>query len=485
VSKLSGSLPTITKTPSSLPMRPLPLRLLRSQIRHNSNTTAIHSGPLILKPPQISISRIIENYDDIQKNCQSRNLPQAAASLPEIVTLNKLRLHQLQQLTPLETRRNTITTQLPKTKEPIARKRLLEEALTLKTKISLLKNEQEVTMHRLLSLVSSLPNDLHPSTPSTETEIGKIGSLKDRKAIKDHVEIAEDLDILDLRTGAKSTGHAWYYLKGLGVRLELALVAYAIEMAIRKGWKLVKPPDVIRTEIALACGFRPRDEAGDQIYRLAHSPLGGVDSVKEEGSLCLAGTAEIPLAAMNMERTFTENELPLRYVGVGTAYRAEAGSRGKESKGLYRVHQFTKVELFAWTKPQESDEMLNEILELQKEVVDGLGLHARILDMPAHELGNAAYRKYDIEAWLPGRQGWGEITSASNCTDYQSRRLHTRYRPNDLDEKLQFAHTLNGTAIAVPRMIIAILENGLQEDGKVEIPEALRKYIGTDTIEPS
>jgi seryl-tRNA synthetase len=163
-----------------------------------------------------------------------------------------------------------------------------------------------------------------------------------------------------------------------------------------------------------------------------------------------------------------------------TAYRAEAGSRGKETRGLYRVHQFTKVELFAWTREEQSDAMLAEILELQKAIVEGLGLHARILDMPPHELGNAAYRKYDIEAWMYGRQGWGEITSASNCTDYQSRRLHTRYRRKDAS--VLFAHTLNGTAMAVPRIIIAILESGLQKDGSVEIPIALRKYLGVDFI---
>ena len=458
-------------------------RCLRQQLRHSSNTTAIRPGPLVLKPTPLTVKQVIEEYDEVHKNCLARNLPQVAASLPEIVTLNNLRLQQLQQVTHLKHQRNVNSTRIPQTKDPSARKRLLEEALTLKTKLSLFEHEYSVTINRLQYLLSAIPNQTHPSTPSTETEIDKIGELQEGKVAKDHVEIAEELDILDLPAGAKTTGHAWYYLKGMGVQLELALVSYAIDMAVRKGWKLVKTPDVVRTEIALACGFRPRDEEGDQIYRLAHSPLGGVDSVKEEGSLCLAGTAEIPLAAMHIDQIFREDELPQRYVGVGTAYRAEAGSRGKESKGLYRVHQFTKVELFAWTTLQDSDKMLNEILELQREIVDGLGLHARILEMPPHELGNAAYRKYDIEAWLYGRQAWGEITSASNCTNYQSRRLNTRYR--DWHGQMQYVHTLNGTAIAVPRMIIAILENGLQEDGSVKIPDALEKYLGAKTIKRS
>jgi seryl-tRNA synthetase len=242
----------------------------------------------------------------------------------------------------------------------------------------------------------------------------------------------------------------------------------------------VKTPDVVRTEVALACGFRPRDEHGDQIYQLANMAIGDNAIEAGEKNLCLAGTAEIPLAAMHLDATFEERNLPVKVVGIGTAYRAEAGSRGREQRGLYRVHQFTKAELFAWTTEDQSDNMLEEILELQREIIDGLGLHARIVDMPAHELGMAAYRKYDIEAWMYGRQAWGEITSASNCTDYQSRRLNTKYRRRD--GKIFHAYTLNGTAIAVPRMIIAILESGLQKNGTVEVPQALRKYLGTDLI---
>ena len=353
----------------------------------------------------------------------------------------------------------------------------------MKTKLApLVAQEKEITTE-LESLVFPLPNYTHPDTPSTEKEIGTIGELKKKTVVRDHIEIAEHLEILDLRSGARAVGHAWYYLKGMGVQLERALVSYAIDMAMQRGWQLVKPPDVVRTEVAIACGFRPRDEQGDQIYQLSNTAIEESATDTGTGSLCLAGTAEIPLAAMHIDHVFPENhveDLPVRYVGVGTAYRGEAGNRGRESKGLYRVHQFTKVELFAWTREEQSDQMLQEILQLQWDIVDSLGLHARILDMPPHELGNAAYRKYDIEAWMYGRQTWGEITSASNCTDYQSRRLNTMYRRKD--GKQIFAHTLNGTAMAVPRMIIAILESGLQEDGSVVIPEVLHKYLGAEVI---
>jgi seryl-tRNA synthetase len=453
------------------------IRPLQQQL-HLSSTQSTS----ILKPPHINFSGIVENEERVRQNCLARKLPNVAATIPEIIRLNEKRLEYIRTLSPLEFRRNVISAELGKMKDPVQRKSLLAEAANLKTKITTLKAEQDETVTALTSLAAAIPNDTHPETASTETEVGKIGELREKTTIKDHVEIAESLDILDLRAGARTTGHAWYYLKGLGAQLELALVSYAVEMAIKRGWKLVKPPDVVRTEVALACGFRPHDEEGDQIYQLANVSVNETGSHAESGSLCLAGTAEIPLAAMNIEKIFKEDELPVKYVGVGTAYRAEAESRGKESKGLYRVHQFTKVELFAWTRTEDSDAMLTEILELQKEIVEGLGLHARILDMPPHELGNAAYHKYDIEAWMHGRQGWGEITSASNCTDFQSRRLNTRYRPNEKDAKIQFVHTLNGTAMAVPRMIVAILESGVREDGSVEIPMALRKFLGVDCI---
>jgi len=434
----------------------------------------------VLKPPLLDVNQIVKNSEEVQRNCIVRNLPGLAATVPEILKENSHRLQHIAKRAPLQLQRNKITKDLSITNDKYRRNQLLNEALVLKPEITRIEHEEDATSKRLAALASALPNYTHPEVPAVETEISTIGSLKEKMVVKDHIEIAEEHDILELRAAAKATGHAWYYLKGMGVQLELALVSYAIEMAVKRGWKVVKTPDVVRSEIALACGFRPRDEQGDQIYQLANVTIGETGAGVEEGSLCLAGTAEIPLAAMHIDTVFPEEDLPVKYVGVGTAYRAEAGSRGRESKGLYRVHQFTKVELFSWTTVEQSDAMLEEILELQREIIDGLGLHARILDMPARELGNAACRKFDIEAWMYGRQGWGEITSASNCTDYQSRRLNTRYRQRF--GKVLHTHTLNGTAMAVPRIIIAILESGLQEDGSVEIPLPLQKYIGAEMI---
>jgi len=462
------------------------LRLLHQRTQFRCSSTAPNPptpSPIIVRRPTFpNVQQVCENPELTRQNLEARKLAHLEPTIQMISTLNGQRRKCIQDRAPLQGRKAELSKEM-RTKLKDRQARLREEAIDLKARLApILAREKEI-IAQLESLVLPLPNFTHPDVPSTETQVDIIGELKEKIVVKDHIEIAEDLDILDLRAGAKTAGHAWYYLKGMGVQLERALVSYAMDMAVQRGWKLVKPPDVIRTEVAIACGFRPRDEQGDQIYQLSNTAI--EESAKDTGTgnLCLAGTAEIPLAAMYMDHVFPENlveELPVRYVGVGTAYRAEAGNRGRESKGLYRVHQFTKVELFAWTTEETSDAMLGEILQLQKDIVGSLGLHARVLDMPPHELGNAAYRKYDIEAWMYGRQGWGEITSASNCTDYQSRRLNTQYRRRD--GKHIFAHTLNGTAMAVPRMIIAILESGLQEDGSVAIPEVLQKYLGAEII---
>ena len=460
------------------------LRLLNrhTQSRCKSTLNAASGSPL-KRPVALNYQKIIENETLTKENLEARNLGHLVPTIQEVITLHGLRKQCIRDREPLQLRRAEIIKEMAGIKCQDKKATLQKEAIEIKEKLSpVLVQEREIAA-KLESLVFPLPNYTHSDAPSTETEIGMIGELKEKTVVKDHIEIAEYLDILDLRAGARAVGHAWYYLKGMGVLLERALVSYAIDMALQRGWQLVKPPDVVRTEVAIACGFRPRDEQGDQIYQLSDTAMEESVADTRQGGLCLAGTAEIPLAAMHIDYIFPENhleDLPVRYVGVGTAYRAEAGNRGRESKGLYRVHQFTKVELFAWTREEQSDSTLREILQLQSDIVRSLGLHARILDMPPHELGNAAHRKYDIEAWMYGRKAWGEITSASNCTDYQSRRLNTMYRRKD--GKHIYAHTLNGTAMAVPRVIIAILESGLLENGSVAIPEVLQKYIGAEVI---
>lgn len=323
---------------------------------------------------------------------------------------------------------------------------------------------------------------------------------------RSHVHIGTELGLLDFAAAGTASGWGWYYLLDEGAQLEQALVSYALATATKYGWRQVSPPSMVYSHIAAACGFQPRDAHGEtQVYTIAQSQA---DRDRGRPELCMTGTAEIALAGMCADRVLDEAALPRRRVAVSRCYRAEAGARGADTKGLYRVHEFTKVELFAWTRPGaegeegESDEVFEEMVDMQIEILGGLGLHCRVLEMPSGDLGASAARKNDIEAWFPSRarrdvveggaatenktdnntkdeeQGWGEVTSASICTDYQSRRLGTRVRIASEGGKLTFPWTVNGTAMAVPRVLAAILENGWDEtEMTVTIPEVLRPWM--------
>lgn len=315
---------------------------------------------------------------------------------------------------------------------------------------------------------------------------------------KSHVDIGRELDILDSEASATTSGWGWYFLKNEGALLEQALIQYALSVALQRGWRVMTPPSLVYGHIANACGFMPRDQNGEtQIYNIASQD-------PEKPGLVLAGTAEIPFAGSQAMKTLDAMDLPLKFIGPSRCYRAEAGARGVDTKGLYRVHEFTKVEMFAWTLPPpsaeggnrfdsdadddltvqtQSEQIFEEMLSLQTTILSSLGLHARILEMPSADLGASATRKVDIEVFFPSRtsidQGYGEVTSASICTDYQSRRLATRVKVPG-EGKLGYPHTVNGTALAVPRVLAALLEDGWrQEGGKgwVEVPECLRRWM--------
>ncbi|KAG0380556.1 seryl-tRNA synthetase [Mortierella sp. AD032] len=345
-----------------------------------------------------------------------------------------------------------------------------------------------------------------------------LGSVSEYPLL-DHVTLAKHLDLVDFESATAVTGSRWYYLKNEAALLELGLIQFATQRAVKAGFMPVITPDVVRPEVVQACGFQPRDEAS-QTYWVSTVAPGSLKSTTPEGAhhhqhsaLCLVATAEIALAGMNLNRVIEESQLPIKMAGFGRAFRAEAGSRGAEVKGLYRVHQFSKVELFALSKadPGESDRILEEIRAFQEGIFEELGLCYRVLDMPTEELGASAYKKYDIEAWMPGRNGWGEISSTSNCTDYQARRLNIRYRTNKIRQQQQpqdasaattaaatasssasnsvvsteFVHTLNGTAMAIPRIIVALLETYQQPDGSVRLPECLWPFMaGIKEIHP-
>ncbi len=286
---------------------------------------------------------------------------------------------------------------------------------------------------------------------------------------KDHLELGKSLGILDFETGAKVAGSGFYFWYREGALLELALVQYAFEILAKEGFTPVITPDLARSRFYLGTGYLPKgDEA--QTYALEGEDLG------------LIATAEVTLAGKHADEVIDYKNLPLKYVGYSHCFRQESGAYGQYSRGLFRVHQFTKVEMFVYCLPEESSQWHKKILETEEKLYQGLGLPYRIMEMCTGDLGAMAAKKYDLDVWMPSRDGYGEVTSTSNCTDYQARNLNIRFKGKD--NKLAYPHMLNGTAIATSRTPLAIIENYQQKDGSVVIPEVLRKYLGKDKISP-
>ncbi|KAI0698394.1 seryl-tRNA synthetase [Cerioporus squamosus] len=437
-----------------------------------------------LPKPRIDYRRLADHIDFYGSNARNRKAPLPDdAHLETAATYNEFR-DVSQRINALRHDQSLL--------DPEQKQAALKEAKALKAEIFRLEELLTATEERLFKLASAFPNDTHPDVPIGAESAAVTLSTHGPQPIpatpqRDHVAICRALDILDLESAATITGSSWYYLKNEGALLELALVNYALSIAMKHGYTPVTTPDVVRTDIAHRCGFQPRDPAdgaASQMYHIAHTADPAELPNHNHSKLVLAGTAEIPLAGMFANKVLSASELPRKVVGLGHAFRAEAGARGADTRGLYRVHQFTKLELFVVTDQESSGEMMEEMRKLQTEIFEGLGLTFRVLDMPSEELGASAYRKYDAEAWMPGRGSWGEISSTSNCTDYQARRLHIRYRrptskPTETASSAEqahtgvpFAHTLNGTAAAVPRLIVALVENAVG----LQLPSALKPF---------
>uniref|UniRef100_A0A2K6FA50 Serine--tRNA ligase, mitochondrial n=1 Tax=Propithecus coquereli TaxID=379532 RepID=A0A2K6FA50_PROCO len=321
-----------------------------------------------------------------------------------------------------------------------------------------------------------LPNQTHPDVPVGDESQARVLHVVGDKPVfsfqpRGHLEIGEKLDIIRQKRLSHVSGHRSYYLRGAGALLQHGLVNFTLNKLVDRGFTPMTVPDLLRGAVFEGCGMTP-NATPSQIYN--------IDPSRFE-DLNLAGTAEVGLAGYFMDHAVAFRDLPIRMVCSSTCYRAETDT-GKEPRGLYRVHHFTKVEMFGVTSPglEQSSQLLEEFLSLQMEILTELGLHFRVLDMPTQELGLPAYRKFDIEAWMPGRGRFGEVTSASNCTDFQSRRLHIMFQTEA--GELEFAHTVNATACAVPRLLIALLESNQQKDGSVLVPPALQPYLGTDRI---
>jgi len=375
----------------------------------------------------------------------------------------------------LQQKRNANADSMKGKMEQDARNALIEEGKKLKEEIAAAENALEAVEKDLLTEARKIPNMAHPDAPvgredKDNLEVKKSGVIpKFDFEPADHVKLGQDLDIIDFDSATKVSGTKFYYLKNEGVYLELGLIRYALDILQKKGFTPFITPDIAREEILEGIGFNPRG-AESNVYTL------------EGEDTCLVGTAEITLGGYYSNQILAREKLPLRMAGLSHCFRREAGAAGQFSKGLYRVHQFTKLEMFVYCLPEESDKFHEELRLIEEEIFEGLNIPFRVVDTCTGDLGAPAYRKWDLEAWMPGRNGgeYGEVTSTSNCTDYQARRLNIRFK--DTDGKNKFVHMLNGTAIAISRAIIAILENNQQEDGTVRIPRALVPYVGFDII---
>jgi seryl-tRNA synthetase len=421
----------------------------------------------------LDLKFIRDNIDAVKANVSHRHV---SADPDLVVRLYDERNRLLKELETLRAARNANADRMKAKLPPEERAPLIEEGKRLKESIAELEKRHEETEAKLTGEALRIPNMSHPSAPVAE---GETGNRQLRTwgtppsfsfAARDHVQIGQALDLVDFETGAKVAGQKFYYLKNQAVILELSLVRYAVDALVREGFTPMITPDMAREEIVAGHGFNPRGPESN-IY-----PVEGTD-------LCLIATAEFTLGGYHAGHVLPAEQLPLKFAGLSHCFRREAGAAGQFSKGLYRVHQFTKVEMFVFCRPEESEAMLDRLIGVEEKIFQGLEIPYRIVDTCTGDLGGPAYRKFDIEAWMPGRgeKGeWGEITSASNCTDYQARRLGIRFK--DPGGKNPFVHTLNGTALAVSRTLIALMENFQQEDGSIRLPATLAAYTGFKEI---
>jgi len=418
----------------------------------------------------LDIKLIRENPDKIKKNCKNRL---ANVDIDKLLELDEARRGTVAKIDELRAQRNASSKTKP-TPEIITKMKSVGEEIK-KLEESIVPIESE-----LRELLLKVPNLTHPDVIISVNEDDNPVITKAKKIKKfnfeplDHVQLAEKNDLIDFDRATKIAGAKFYYLKNELAVLEFALIQYALKVAMKHGFIPFSTPDLAKREVLEGLGFSPRGES-TQIYNI------------ENSDLSLVGTAEITMGGYHMDEVLDEANLPQKYVAVSHCFRTEAGAYSKFSKGIFRVHQFTKVEMFQYTTPDKSETAHREMLKIEKEVFDGLDVPYRVIDHCTADLGTPAIRTYDLEAWMPGKPNkegkngdWAEITSTSNCTDFQARGLNIKYK--DKEGKTDYLHMLNGTAVAMPRAIIAILENNQQKDGSILIPKVLQKYCGFKKI---
>ena len=477
LAKSVSTLPFQTRTWAELnlsyPRSPRPgENVLGDSVASLYNQENLTTEPTLVRE-MLNIKLIRENPDFVRANLSKRGNPEHIRLLEELITTDKKWREDLTTLNNLRHERKLITTEIAtikKTGKDISQK--LSEAKKIDAKISTIEKEVIHAEQKTRDFLMHLPNLLHDSVPFGKDEKdnvqvktwGKIPTFS--FSAKNHIDLASSLDIIDTERAGKVTGARFFYLKGAGALLDMALMSFALEEMAKKDYLPVEPPYLMRREPYE--GVTSLGDFADVLYKI------------ENEDLYLIATSEHPMAAMFMNEVLREEDLPVKLAGVSPCFRKEAGVHGKDTRGIFRTHQFNKIEQFVFCTPEDSWKIHEELLSNAEDLVQKLGLPYRVVNVCTGDIGTVAAKKYDIDAWMPAQKTYREIISCSNCTDYQARRLNIRYREKEGAPVKGFVHTLNSTAIATGRTIVALLENFQQEDGTISIPKALRKYMGNN-----
>jgi seryl-tRNA synthetase len=415
----------------------------------------------------LDIKFIRENPDQVKQGLQAKGFD--SGLIDQLLPLDEESRSILAEIESLRAERNKIAAMGP---------HAADQGRQIKQKLESLDQHYKEKSEQVKTILASLPNIPSADSPigpdeSANVVIRKEGEAPQLTNPKDHVELAEQYDLIDIQRAVKVAESRFNYLKNQAVLLEFALIRLALDIAQKHGFTPMITPQLVNEDTAAGTGYLSKSQD-------AEPPAGGSEVYKTQDNLYLIGTSEMALVAYHKDELLMEKDLPKRYVGFSTCFRREAGSYGKDTQGILRQHQFDKVELVSFVKPEDSDAELEKILGIEEEIMQTLQLPYQVVQIATGDLGFQAAKKFDIEAWMPGQNKYRETHSCSNTTDFQSRRLNIRYKTSE--GKNEFVHTLNGTAVAIGRMIIAILENGQQEDGRIMIPKTLQPYTGFTTI---
>ena len=410
---------------------------------------------------------ILKNdIESLELNLERRNLD---VDLKELTALDELRRELRFEAEKLRSEQKTLGKQIASADEK-TKNELLDQASQMSEKVKDLFEKVDLADKNFMDIWIKIPNLISTTSPDgtsdkENSEIKKFGEIRNINNPKDHLEIAESLGLIDVQKASEVSGSRFSYLFGDLVKIEFNLVLWAMQQLSDKGFKPTIPPVLVRENALYGTGFFPDD--AEQVYEIPNDDL------------YLVGTSEVPLAALHSNEILDTATLPIRYAGFSTCFRREAGTYGKDTTGIFRVHQFDKVEMFSFCDPEKSEEEHKFILSVEEELLQALEIPYRVVDVCAGDLGSSASKKYDIEAWIPSQQTYREVTSCSNTTDFQARRLNIRAK---VDGETNILHTLNGTAIAVGRILIALIENNQTEDGKVEFSDSVAEIIGVKNL---